>query len=392
MDTKLLINALARRRAWLFGNISPGKLVNLARATKDFALKRETMRALPAMVKIDISPLCNLRCTACVHADPYGNPTLERQVFAPGHKMTVENFAKIIEQIRGRSTSVSLYYLGDPFAHPDVCEMCRIAADANLEVHVSSNFSFGFKDDKIWDIVKCGLTHLTICIDGLSQEKYQRTRVGGNIQRVLKNLERVCQFRKQISSRYPLIEVQYIKFQHNLDEEEKARALCESLGVDQFSTFWGDLHNWTDRDPGNYEVVAPRKNKRLPHCYWPYYSTVIKWNGDVIPCCTHRQGMQYDPGADARVFGNVFKTPLAEIWNSKEYRQARRLSANPERSDAEPELKNHFCDSCTVIFETKRSETGLWANEHTFEELFELNEKGKPVRKRPAAAHASATP
>lgn len=381
MDTKLLVASVMRRRAWLFGRMDARRALNLAGATKDFALKRETMRALPAMVKIDISPLCNLRCTACVHADPNGNPTLEKQVFEPKHKMTVEQFQRIVDQIGGRATSVSLYYLGDPMVHPDLDRMCRIAADAGLQVHISTNFSFGLKDDRIRSIVQSGLSHLTVCIDGLTQEKYQRTRVGGNIGRVVNNLRRVSQVRKELGRKYPLIEVQYIMFQHNLEEVEQARKLCEELGVEQFSTFWGDLHNWTDRDPGNFDVIGPRPAKALPHCYWPYFSTVVKYNGDVIPCCTHRQGMQYAPGADARVFGNVFDKDLAEIWNSPEYRQARRIVSDPTRSDSEPELKNHFCDACPVLFETTRNDAARWANQARFEDVYALNEKGKPVRK-----------
>src|SRR5690606_37126172 len=186
MNAKMLIKTVRRRKAWLFGRLGPRKLWNLVTATKDFALKRETSRSIPAMVTLDISPVCNLSCTACVHAEPQGNPVLERQVFKPSHRMDVEHFSHIIEQIRGKATSVSLYYLGDPYTHPDVDAMCRVAADAGLEVHCSSNFSFGFKDERIRSIVESGLTHLTVCIDGLSQEKYQRTRVGGNIARVLK--------------------------------------------------------------------------------------------------------------------------------------------------------------------------------------------------------------
>jgi MoaA/NifB/PqqE/SkfB family radical SAM enzyme len=381
MHWKQLLRSVTRRRSWLFGGVDARKAANLAVAAKDFALKRETTRALPVIVKIDISPLCNLRCTACVHADPNGNPTLERQVFAPGHKMTVEQFGRIIDELRGKTAAVSLYYLGDPLAHPDLDAMCRVAADAGLQVHISSNFSFGLKDERIRSIVESGLTHLTVCIDGLSQEKYQRTRVGGNIERVIHNLRRLCAYRAEIGSRNPRVEVQYIKFQHNVDEIEAARRLCDELGVDEFASFWGDLHNWTDRDPEHYDVIGPRAAKALPLCYWPHFSTVIKWNGDVIPCCTHRQGAQHASGADARVFGNVFEKSLAEIWNSPDYQRARRLVSDPTRSQREPELRNHFCDACHVLFETNRRETALWANEHSFEELFAVSAKGKPVRR-----------
>jgi hypothetical protein len=173
-------------------------------------------------------------------------------------------------------------------------------------------------------------------------------------------------------------------FQHNLEEVEKARKLCTDLGVEQFVTFWGDLHNWTDRDPGKFDVIGPRPAKRTPHCYWPYFSTVVKWNGDVIPCCTHRQGMQYAPGADARIFGNVFEKDFAEIWNSPEYQQARRIVSDPTKSSNEPVLKKHFCDACPILFETTRNENAAWGNQSTFEELYVLNEKGRPVRKSAA--------
>jgi len=381
VDTKMLISAVTRRRAWLFGRMDLRKAWNLVAAAKDFALKRDRMSAYPAIVKIDISPLCNLRCTACVHADPNGNPTLEKQVFEPKHKMTVEQYTRVVEQIKHKATAVSLYYLGDPMVHPDLDRMCRIAADAGLQVHVSSNFSFGLKDDRIRSLVTSGLSHLTVCIDGLTQEKYQRTRVGGNIGRVLKNLERVTQIRKELGRKEPLIEVQYIMFQHNLDEVEKARKLCADLGVEKFTTFWGDLHNWTDRDPGNFDVIGPRPKKAIPHCSWPYFSTVVKYNGDVIPCCTHRQGMQYAPGADARVFGNVFDKDFSEIWNSPEYVQARRIVSDPTRSEREAALKSHFCDACPVLFETTRNEKALWGDRASFEDVYALNEKGKPVRR-----------
>jgi MoaA/NifB/PqqE/SkfB family radical SAM enzyme len=112
-----------------------------------------------------------------------------------------------------------------------------------------------------------------------------------------------------------------------------------------------------------------------------YFTTVVKWNGDVVPCCTHRQGMQYVPGADARVFGNIFEKNIHEIWNSPDYQQARRLAADPMRSDVEPALRRSFCDACPALFDTTRYDNGQWANSVQFEDIFVLDGTGKPVRK-----------
>ena len=55
--------------------------------------------------------------------------------------MTVDQYQRIIDEIKGKSAAVSLYYLGDPLVHPDLDKMCRIAADAGLEVHLSARTS-----------------------------------------------------------------------------------------------------------------------------------------------------------------------------------------------------------------------------------------------------------
>jgi len=260
-----------------------------------------------------------------------------------------------------------------------------VAHSAGLQVHISTNFSFKLSDERIRELTRSGLTHLTVCVDGLSQEKYEKTRVGGRMEWVLSNLERICRFRRELGRRDPLVEVQYIKYQHNLDEFEQARRLCVAYGVDEFSSFWGALHNYADREPENYEVLAPKRSRTLPGCYWPHFSMVIKWNGDVIPCCEHRMAAQHAPGADARVFGNVFEQPLAEIWNGPHYRQARRLVTKPERSLREPELRQHFCDGCFVIFETTIRQTARWAQEHRWEEVFsEESRPGHPRRRPPS--------
>ncbi|HAG81051.1 MAG TPA: hypothetical protein DCL61_07730, partial [Cyanobacteria bacterium UBA12227] len=210
------IRDAGRRKGWLIENLSLQKLLNMGVGVLQFAFKRERMLSWPVIVKIDISPLCNLKCTFCVHAAANGDPVLEEQRFRPSQKMTLEQYRSIIDQIAGRSTAVSLYYLGDPLVHPDLEEMCRIARKAGLNVHISTNFSFLLTDERVQQLVNSGLTHLTVCVDGLDQQKYQLTRVGGRLDWVLSNLRRVCNYRREQGRIYPKVEVQYIKFQHNL--------------------------------------------------------------------------------------------------------------------------------------------------------------------------------
>lgn len=378
-----LAKGAKRRQGWFFENVTLRKAFNMGITGAQFALKSERMHTLPVAVKIDISPMCNLSCTVCVHADPNGHPGLEKQEFHPSHRMSIDQFRRIIDEIKGVSAAVSLYYVGDPLVHPDLDEMCTIASDAGLNVHISSNFSFALTDARIRRIVTSGLSHLSVCVDGLSQEKYQLTRVGGRIDRVLSNLKRTVAVRNEMGRTYPKVEVQYIKFRHNVDELEPARAMMNSLGIDQFTDFWGDLENYTDNDPDVFEVGQPHPTQRLPRCYWPHSSVVIKYNGDVIPCCSFRIGMQYTQEDDPRILGNVFTTSLREVWNNKKYREARRLVSDPKAVQSDPELEKHFCYACPVLFETTDAKNRRNASKHEHSELYTIGADGRPIRKNP---------
>jgi MoaA/NifB/PqqE/SkfB family radical SAM enzyme len=294
--------------------------------------------------------------------------------------MSLEQFTRLAREIGGKSMAVSLYYVGDPLVHPDLDAMCGVARDARLNVHISSNFSFGLSDERIERLVTSGLTHLTVCVDAMRQETYERTRVGGKIAVVLNNLERVMRVRRALGQRYPKMEVQFIKFQHNVGELEEAARWCAEQGVDQFTDYWGNLHNYADTAPGTYSVFGPKRQKAVPHCSWPHFALQVKYNGDVIPCCYYREADQYRTDADSRVVGNVFQTSVWEVWNSPEYKLLRRIVSNPERVLAEPGLAETFCQGCPTLFETDSAKNKLSADKHRWEDIYLLDEQGRVSR------------
>jgi MoaA/NifB/PqqE/SkfB family radical SAM enzyme len=368
---------LRRRWGWLLPGMTPGKLANLLLAGMQFVLRREVMRAWPVIVKIDISPLCNLRCTLCVHARPGEDSSeeLKGQTFPPEARMSVEQFRRIVGEISGKTLAVSLYYAGDPLMHPSLPELCGVAKDAGLNSHVSTNFSFNLSDERITALVESGLTNLTVCVDGLTQESYGRTRVGGRIALVLGNLERLMRRRAELGRVYPRVEVQYLKFQHNVAELPEAYRRFAELGVDQFTEMWGDLHNYTDMSPGRFEVVGPKEDRLLPQCLWPHFALTIKYDGDVVPCVNYRMGPQTSTHGERRVLGNVYRTGVWEVWNSPRYQALRRLVARPRRAESEPALCDTFCDGCPHIFDTHVDRNLRRATEHRWEDLYQINER-----------------
>jgi MoaA/NifB/PqqE/SkfB family radical SAM enzyme len=365
-------------------NITARKAANLLLAAGQYALRSETMRAWPVIAKVDISPLCNLRCTMCVHARPSAGsaPLLAEQRFSGAQRMSIDRYREVAAQLSGRTAAVSLFYLGDPVMHPHLDEICEATLQAGMNSHVSTNFSFEMSDERLRSLVASGMTHLKVCVDGMTQETYGRTRVGGRIALVLDNLRRVMDIRRQMGRAYPRVEVQYLKFRHNAAELDQARALCAAWGVDQFTEMWGSLHNVTDLPAPEGEQVRPRPSRALPRCLWPYMALLVRYDGGVIPCSNHRQGSQYAAGeADRRELGNVFESGVWEVWNSPGYRAVRRLSANPRQALREPTLGRCFCAGCPELFQTSIDERFRRADAHDWEDLWELGERGRVVRK-----------
>ncbi|MBI5864644.1 MAG: SPASM domain-containing protein [Planctomycetes bacterium] len=380
--------SLDRRLGWLRGAMTPRKSWNLALAVGEMLAGRCKVLSRPVFARIDVSPGCNLHCTVCVHAEANGDPALLAQDLHPTHRMSLDSFQRIVDQLKPWAAGVSLYYLGDPLIHPDIGSMCAVARAAGLNVHYSTNFSFRFSDARIREIITSGLTHLTVCVDGLSQATYGLTRIGGRIDRVLENLRRACAFRRDLRQKQPFIEVQYIKYQHNLHELDRAKALFRSLGVDQVHELWGGLHNYTDRDPGRYSVFGPLPARFAPRCHWPYLFIQVKYDGDVIPCCCFRLGQQYVPGANPRAVGNLLRDDLAAVWNSDEYQRVRRLVTRPESVLADGTLDANFCYACPRLFRTDYSErTSRFGDRYRIEDCFDLDPSGRPLR-RPVLAVA----
>lgn len=200
------------------------KIINHITAFFCYVISSEKVCSAPIFVKIDISPLCNLKCKACVHADPEScddektKDLLKRQVFNPKMKMSYSDYCTLIDKIKKYVSAVSLYWMGEPLMHGDLVKMIQYAAKNNLGVHINTNFSFNLTDEYIENLVNSGLTHLTIAMDGMSQETYSKTRINGRLNLVKSNTERVMHLIKQNKLKYPIVELQYLLFDHNKNE------------------------------------------------------------------------------------------------------------------------------------------------------------------------------
>jgi radical SAM protein with 4Fe4S-binding SPASM domain len=138
---------------------------------------------------------------------------------------------------------------------------------------------------------------------------------------------------KQYAKSDTIIKVGFIVMRHNELEIPRFEEWARSLGVipeiinpcvrniEQAYEFMPNYHGFWFYD---FDAYCQGKliPKKVPHnrCWWIYYSTVICWNGDVVPCCRDAQG-DY-------IMGNVLTQDFKEIWNSEKYKKFRHEIAN----------------------------------------------------------------
>lgn len=83
------------------------------------------------------------------------------------------------------------------------------------------------------ELVLSGLDYLILSIDGATENTYSRFRRGGDFNLVIDNVKRLVAAKKRLKSYTPLLDWQFLVFQHNIHEIELAKELTYSIGVNQ---------------------------------------------------------------------------------------------------------------------------------------------------------------
>lgn len=320
------------------------KLSNILRVESELRQRKPILRGYPYYYLIDVCNVCNLRCPLC----PTGFESLGRYQGMMGF---IE-YRKILDKVVPYALVASLYNHGEPFLNKEIFDIIDYTARQNIATNVSSNFNWPIRFDPK-DIIRSGLEYLTISLDGASPETYSQYRVRGDFNEVVDNVKAVLAARKELKSKTPFMEWQFIVFKHNEHEVLKARTLAAQWGVDllRFTSPGVPPELMHDRAisqkwmPANRDfwelnpVIVDEKGFLFDQpCFYLYRSMAFYPGGGVSPCC-----FVHDKQHD---FGNILERSLEEIWNNARYRSARMLFNKKPVQDERVEV---ICDVCPIF-------------------------------------------
>jgi hypothetical protein len=152
--------------------------------------------------------------------------------------MTLETFCRVLNEVGPHIKYLNFYDYGETFMHRRATDMIRHAKSVNPDVTIicSTNGHFFRTPDQQRAIIETGVDEIIFSVDGASQEVYEKYRVGGRFDIVVKAMRGLLEMRRAMGRDKPSVMWRYILFDWNDSDEEmaRARALAREIGVDQF--------------------------------------------------------------------------------------------------------------------------------------------------------------
>jgi len=235
-----------------------------------------------------------------------------------------------------------LYHQGEPYLNPHFLEFVKLAKAKNIYCTTSTNGHY-FDEETVNATIDSGLDSMIVSLDGVTQESYERYRVNGKLDKVLEGVRRFAEIKKRRKSKTPLIALQFLVMKHNEGELPAIRKLARELGADRLLIKNIEVHSvqeareWLPADEKfrRYRFDGEKlivKNSDKKSCPRPWFSTLINWDGGLVPCC-------FDKNGDFEM-GNINAIEHFEsVWLNEKFREFRRR-LNTDRKSIE------MCRNC----------------------------------------------
>jgi len=302
----------------LLSKMSWKKYVNGASLITSYLCSKRTGKAapkgLPISLAVEPTTACNLRCPEC--------PSGLRSFTRPTGKLDPLLFQRLIDETRSHLLYLTFYFQGEPYLHPAFLDMVKYASASGVYTATSTNAHF-LSDEMAKKTVESGLDRLIISIDGATQETYSAYRKEGRLEKVIQGTQRLVKWKKTLKSATPHLIFQCLVVKPNEHEVEDIKQIGRQLGVDEVRFKTAQIYDYENGSPlipaqskfSRYKKLDTGKwaikNVLENECWKMWHSTVITWDGKVVPCC-------FDKDA-SHAMGSVAESSLAEIWNGKTY-------------------------------------------------------------------------
>jgi radical SAM protein with 4Fe4S-binding SPASM domain len=235
-------------------------------------------------------------------------------------------FYNLIDEVKSHLLYLTFYFQGEPYLHPQFTDLVYYASKKGIYTSTSTNAHY-LSEENARKTVLSGLDRLIISIDGSTQETYESYRVGGNLSKVIEGAKTIVRIKKELNSSKPLLVFQFLVVKPNEHQIKEIYRIANEIGIDQVKLKTAQIYDFENGNPlipdnkrfsryrqkkdGRFEI----KNELLNHCWKLWHSSVVTWDGIVVPCC-------FDKDAKHQ-FGNIADGGFQLVWQNGKYKSFR---------------------------------------------------------------------
>ena len=201
-------------------------------------------------------------------------------------------------------------------------------ANSNCIFTSTSTNAHYLQEKQVKEILQSGLKQLIVSMDGITQEIYEKYRIGGQLAKVQDGIQLLLSERKKSNQNFPRVVLQFLVTGQNEHQLPELKRWAEEMQVDELQLKTTQIYNFENGSeliPSElgYSRYMPAGNgkwilkKKLENkCWRMWQGAVSTWDGKVVPCC-------FDKDAE-HVMGELESQSLASIWTSNSYQNFRK--------------------------------------------------------------------
>lgn len=297
----------------------------------------EDVVTYPKLVTLTTTLRCNYRCWMC---------------YQP--KFEGEMDWRIVERLEHVLPFVKTLQIfgGEPLMYSRLDELCALAGKNYCELELITNGSL-LDEHRRKLLLDNNARHIKISMEAANQETYKSIR-GGDLKRVLGNIENLARERDAAGLTYPEIQTNFVAMERNIRELPDFVRMVADRGVDKVLVLFMNGHrddlareslyfcqDLSDecmdkalaagkqcgievRIPGFFSDRDDHTEEEKPDqtCHSPWKNCLISMKGIVDICCGR-----------APALGNLLQTPFDDLWFGdvvKPYRKLVNTAHQPE--------------------------------------------------------------
>jgi radical SAM protein with 4Fe4S-binding SPASM domain len=320
----------------------------------DPELRLPVVQTGPSELYLEVTNRCNLACKTCPQY--FGMPEKAADLTLD----TVERLLDAAPDVK----RVVLHGIGEPLLNRDLPAIVRAVKARGAYALFNTN-GLLLRGRLVEPLIECGLDELRVSVDSADPHTYEAIRGIDGLERIFDNLRAFQAVKERLGADKPVVSLWITGMKTNVSELPDLVRKAAELGIGEvylqrlvysergFATKDEALFHRADdpevRAVAEAEAMARRlgitlrgsgevsalsaltdEDADVPYqaCRRPWSLMYVTSNGNVLPCCIAPfTGVPYSH----ITLGNVFETPLANVWNGERYQEWRRrmLSSHP---------------------------------------------------------------